>query len=341
MKKIALIVAFAALLVACATKQSVEEKVVVAYVTSWSRIVPNPNVMTHINYAFGHVTESFDGVRIDNPERLRMLTELKTQNPQLHVLLSVGGWGSGRFSEMVASDETRLAFCRDCQRVVKEYNLDGIDIDWEYPTSNAAGISSSPDDKANFTLLMRDLRKALGKKALVTLATVASAQYIDFPAIMPYVNFVNMMTYDMGSAPTHHAALYPSEHAKWLTASQGTEAHLKAGVPAHKLVMGVPFYGRGTKAIGSFLDYKRIQTNEHVREAWDSVAQAPYLENTDGELVLGYDNPRSLRIKCEYIRKNGLRGVMYWDYAGDNEAGDLQHTLWDELGTKGSTKAKK
>lgn len=320
---------------ACTTKRQVtEEKVIVAYVTSWSKVMPNPHVMTHINYAFGHVTDSFDGVRIDNEERLRMIAELKAQNPQLRILLSVGGWGSGRFSEMVASDTTRLAFCRDCKRVVKEYNLDGIDIDWEYPTSNAAGISSSPNDKANFTLLMRDLRKTLGKKALVTLATVASAQYIDFPAIMPYVNFVNMMTYDMGSAPTHHAALYPSEHAKWLTASQGTEAHLKAGVPAEKLVMGVPFYGRGTKEIGSFLDYKRIQTNDHVREAWDSVAQAPYLENTDGELVLGYDNPRSLKIKCEYIRQNGLHGVMYWDYAGDNEAGDLQHTLWDELGTK-------
>ena len=324
---------------ACTTKRQVtEEKVVVAYVTSWSNVIPNPFVMTHINYAFGHVTDSFDGVRIDNPERLRMLTELKRQNPQLHVLLSVGGWGSGRFSEMVASKETRLAFCRDCKRVMKKYNLDGIDIDWEYPTSNEAGISSSPDDKANFTLLMHDLRKTLGKKALVTLATISSAQYIDLRAIMPYVSFVNMMTYDMGSAPMHHAALYPSERTRWMTASQGTEAHLKAGVPAEKLVMGVPFYGRGAKMIGSFLDYKRIQTNEHVREAWDSVAQAPYLENTDGELVLGYDNPRSLKIKCKYIRQKGLHGVMYWDYAGDNEAGDLQHTLWDELGTKEVTK---
>ena len=115
---------------ACPTKRQVtEEKVVVAYVTSWSNVVPNPFVMTHINYAFGHVTDSFDGVRIDNPERLRMLTELKRQNPQWHVLLSVGGWGSGRFSEMVASKETRLAFCRDCKRVMKEHNLDGIDID--------------------------------------------------------------------------------------------------------------------------------------------------------------------------------------------------------------------
>ncbi|EKC62552.1 protein containing Glycoside hydrolase, family 18, catalytic domain protein, partial [human gut metagenome] len=78
---------------------------------------------------------------------------------------------------------------------------DGIDIDWEYPTSNAAGISSSPDDTKNFTLLMRDIRKAIGPKKLLTLATVASGEYIDFQAILPYIDFVNIMSYDMGNAP--------------------------------------------------------------------------------------------------------------------------------------------
>ena len=96
--------------------------------------------MTHINYAFGHVNESFDGVRIDNEERLKQIVDLKKQNPELKVLLSVGGWGSGRFSEMAANDEYRRAFAADCDRVVKEFALDGIDIDWEYPTSSMANI---------------------------------------------------------------------------------------------------------------------------------------------------------------------------------------------------------
>lgn len=177
---------------------SKDGKVIVAYVTSWSRVMPDPKTMTHINYAFGHVTNTFDGVRIDNPERLRSIVELKKQNPHLKVMLSVGGWGSGRFSEMASDARRRWAFAEDCRRVVDELGLDGIDIDWEYPTSRAAGISASDEDTDNFTLLMRDLRKTLGKKRLLTLATVSNARYIDFKAIDKYINFVNIMAYDMG-----------------------------------------------------------------------------------------------------------------------------------------------
>ena len=165
--------------------------------------------MTHINYAFGHVNETFNGVRIDNPDRLRMIVGLKAQNPALKVMLSVGGWGSGRFSEMAATSENRLSFARDCKRVVDEFGLDGIDIDWEYPTQSQAKISSSPDDTENFTLLMRDLRKILGKRSLITAATVSTANYIDFRSCVQYMDFVNVMAYDMGGNRGHHASLFP------------------------------------------------------------------------------------------------------------------------------------
>ena len=134
-----------------------------AYVTSWTDEIPDPSHMTHINYAFGHVNDSFNGVRVDNPDRLRSIVALKKQNPALKVLVSVGGWGSGRFSEMAADPKNRKAFANSCKKLVKDFNLDGIDIDWEYPTSSAAGISSSPADTDNFSALMHDLRKALGK----------------------------------------------------------------------------------------------------------------------------------------------------------------------------------
>lgn len=316
-----------------ARKQVVQDtdKVVVAYVTSWSRVMPDPSVMTHLNYAFGHVTESFDGVRVDNPKRLHQMVELKKQNPQLQVMLSIGGWGSGRFSEMVTDPQLRHKFARDCRRVVDEFQLDGIDIDWEYPTSNAAGISAAPTDKDNYTLLMHDIRKAIGPAKQLTLASVASADYIDFPAIMPYVDFVNIMAYDMGGAPTLHSGLFPSEHTRWMTSSQAVQSHLQKGVPAHKLVMGMPFYGRGGKRYKGFGDYNSIQVGDFVQR-WDSLAMVPYLmDPQNGELVFGYDDARSLSIKCEYILQQQLHGGMYWDYAGDDAQGTLSHTVWDCL----------
>lgn len=327
-------------LVSCGSVKSGEEvvaasrdsKVVVAYVTSWSEVMPDPQYMTHINYAFGHVNESFNGVKIDNEERLRQIVDLRKQKPELKVLLSIGGWGSGRFSEMAANDEYRRAFAADCDRVVKEFALDGIDIDWEYPTSSMANISSSPDDTENFTLLMQDIRAAIGNEKELTLATVASARYIDFKAILPSVDFVNIMAYDMASAPKHHSALYPSGYSGDITSDGAVTAHLKAGVPPSKLVMGMPFYGRGGDGYPSFQDYNKVgNTDTQYTEKWDEVAQVPYLADKNDTLVFGFENPRSLAIKCQYILDKDLLGGMYWDYSGDNEQGDLRRTVAENL----------
>lgn len=325
-----------AILLSCTSKQteqdstkSLDSKVVVAYVTSWSDVMPDPKYMTHINYAFGHVNETFNGVKIDNEKRLKEILKLKDSNPNLQILLSIGGWESGRFSEMAADSTCRKAFADDCRRVVAQLKLDGIDIDWEYPTSSVAGISSSPDDTQNFTLLMRDLRNALGNGKSLTLASAASAEYIDFKAILPYIDFVNIMAYDMGNAPKHHSALYPSENSGHITASQAVEAHLKAGLPPSMLVLGMPFYGRGGEDYPNFQDFKETKnTDERFEERWDSTAQVPYLvDKKNGELVFGFENARSLTAKCNYILEQDLLGGMYWDYAGDNEQNELRMTV--------------
>ncbi|MBR7066407.1 MAG: ThuA domain-containing protein [Prevotella sp.] len=309
-----------------------DNMVVVAYVTSWTQEIPDPATMTHINYAFGHVNDSFDGVRIDNPERLRMIVGLKEKNPDLKVMLSIGGWGSGRFSEMAASEKNRKAFVKDCRKVVGDFKLDGIDIDWEYPTQSSAGISSSPDDTGNFTLLMRDLRRALGNKKLLTAATVCDAKYIDFRSCVQYMDFVNVMAYDMGNPPRHHAALFPSPVSSHITASQAVEEHLKAGVPASKLVLGMPFYGRGNREDSGLKEYDRTGIlPKGYEKRWDDVGKVPYIANEKGELVRGYDNSRSLAEKCQFILDHHLRGGMYWDYASDNSQGDERTTLYLSL----------
>ena len=315
------------------------EKVVVAYVTSWSEVTPDPKFMTHINYAFGGVNKTFDGVDISNPERLKMIAGLKKQAPELKVLLSIGGWGSGRFSEMAADTLLRASFAAACRRVVDLYNLDGIDIDWEYPTSKAAGISASPDDTRNFTKLMRDIRQAIGADKLLTLATVHNGSYIDFHGILPYIDFVNIMTYDMGNPPYLHSALYDSPNTNGNTTEAGVRAHLAAGVPPSMLVVGMPFYGRGKEPFHSFADYGKMKSlPEGFSEKWDEKALVPYITDTEGKLVLGFENARSLEIKCDYVIDNGLRGAMYWEYSGDDDNNTLRSAVADHILSKSDKK---
>ena len=320
--------------------QNQQGPVIIAYAMSRGD-VPDPTYITHINYAFGHVNETFNGVMINRPQnpnaarpndnvvretsedRLRAIVALKKQKPELKVLLSIGGWGSGRFSEMAANDNHRRAFVADCKRVLDEFDLDGIDLDWEYPTSSSSGISSSPSDMDNFTKLMREIREVIGRDKLLTFASAANARYVDFRAIEPIVDFVNIMTYDMGMPPYHHSALYPSEHAR-NSCEQSIDRHIAAGIPAEKLVLGMPFYGKGEPRI----NIHDIASHTDYTEQWDDVAKVPYLTNAAGEYVYTYENPRSLALKCEYLKKRGLLGAMYWQYSGDDAAGTYRKTVW-------------
>ena len=301
------------------------QRLVVAYVGAGSDVMPDTRLMTHIDYAFGHVNETFNGIRISRPERLEAIVAAKGD---VKVCLSIGGWGSGRFSEMAATEAGRKAFALDCARVIRQYNLDGIDLDWEYPTSSAAGISSSPEDTENFTLLMKEIRSAIGPDMLLTLASAASAKFIDFEAILPVIDWVNVMSYDMGRPPRHNAALRRSPNAGF-TMEGALERHLAAGIPKEKIVMGMPFYGHGNrKDYPDYVDYKdQKPPKEGLHEVWDDVAKIPYYADADGRMVLGFDNVRSIRAKCEFILSRGVLGGMYWEYSCDNEALDLSCTV--------------
>lgn len=202
------------------------------------------------------------------------------------------------------------------------------DIDWEYPTSDAAGISSSPDDTRNYTLLMHELRRALGKKRLLSLASVSHAEYIDFKAVEPYVDFVNVMAYDIAVPPRHHAALYPSGMTSGMCGDEAVNRHIKAGIPARKLVLGMPFYGRGGKDPGGFCDYSKLVTLKEYTPQWDDEAKAPYLVDGNGRMVYTYETPRSIACKCEYIKQHGLLGAMYWEYGSDDSAGTLRKAVY-------------
>ena len=311
-----------------AGKHKDDGPVVAAYITGWIDDMPMPDcsVLTHINYAFGKVNETFDGVTIQRPDHLRQLAGLKKDH-KIYVVLSIGGWTAGGFSEMASTDKRRRSFAKDCKRIVKEYGLDGIDIDWEYPSCSEAGISSSPADIDNFTLLMRELRKSLGKDYLLSCATVADAKFVDFKAIEPYVDLVNIMMYDVGNPPYHHAALYRSEKSGRVTAQEALKAHLDAGMPVNKLVLGVPFYGRAVKGFGDTA-YGALVKRDDVIRMWDDIAKVPYLVK-NGEFVCTYEDAESLAWKCKFIKETGMRGAMYWEYRNDDEAGTLRHAVWN------------
>lgn len=313
--------------------QSTEKKIV-AYVTSWSSVTPDPFVMTHINYAFGGVGSDGVSVYADGTSRMQQLVRLKNRNPKLKVLLSIGGWGRGNFSPMAKDETKRKAFAQACRAFCDKYNLDGIDIDWEFPGNNSSGETSPSNEKQNYTLLMRDLREALGSDLLLTMASSADPGYYDFKNCIQYLDFVNVMTYDMSGPPNHHSALYRGGKVGngWLVQSESIQNHLKAGIPASKLVMGLAFYGNsGAGSQISLQEIKNGIASGRWTDNWDNVAKVPYVTDSSGKFAYGYDDERSLTVKCQYIVKQKLAGAMYWEYANDDNKGTERKTVYECL----------
>lgn len=311
--------------------------VIVGYVTSWGNRIPDPTYLTHINYAFGKVDSDFETLKISGESRLKKIVALKSSHPQLKVVLSIGGWGAGNFSEMAADEAHRKQFCQNCLNAVKKFNLDGIDLDWEYPTSSSAGISSSPADKQNFTLLVKDLRAVLGSDKLLTMASSSSAKYVNFKDFIDYMNFVNLMTYDMGDPPYHNAGLYKSGKTR-RSCDESVTLHYQAGVPYDKIVLGMPFYGRDdekTKPFtagddDNFVYYCDITKGDYT-ECWDATAMVPYLTDAAGTMMLSYDNETSIGLKADYVKQKGLKGAMYWAIEGDDSNWTLSKAIAGRL----------
>ena len=307
-----------------------EGYIIVGYATYWENTMPDPSLLTHINYAFAHIKDDFESLDIKKEDRLVRIAALKKSNPDLKVMLSVGGWGAGNFSEMAADANHRKNFCKNCLEAVKKHNLDGIDLDWEYPTSSSAGISSSPNDTKNFNLLLADLRAVLGNDKLLTMASSANAKYVDFKTAIQYLDFVNIMTYDMGKPPYHNAGLYTSSMTK-RSCNESVNLHYQAGVPYEKIVLGIPFYGHGNgvEFSSESVDYNEITYTGYTKR-WDNIAMVPYLVNSSGTMVLSYDDETSVGMKADYVKSRGLKGAMYWNI----EADDASWTLSKAISTR-------
>ncbi len=323
--------------------------------------------LTHVNYAFvpmrsGRLAE-LDAERTSG---LRALTELRRSHPRLRVLVSVGGWlGSKGFSDMALTAAGRRAFVESAVLFLRRHDLDGLDLDWEYPGLPGAGNPHRPEDRAHFTALLAELRAAFDarpaapaadeRRLELTIAAAASEDYlahVDLPAVARSVDLVNLMTYDFREAESGDKAGHPANlrthpaDPDAQSAEASVRRYLAAGVPAGKLVLGVPFYGRGWRGVGEGGLYTRgrplagvdvgsypkvlaLVGKDGWRRGWDEAAQAPFLSNPQGGFV-SYEDPESLRLKCRFVREQGLAGVMFWEYHAD-PSGVLLATLASEL----------
>lgn len=313
---------------------------IIAYYTENSSAIPDPACLTHINYAHGRFVdkETGDGgIWIEQPEKLRKVVELKKPKPSLKVLLMIGGWGdkADGFSMMARDPKKRALFCQTCAEHIRNYDLDGIDIDWEYPTVGPSENGKHPDDTKNFNILLKELREAIGNTKIISYASSSSADYVDWKTAMLYLDYVNVMTYDMGDPPYHNAPLYYSSTiTRKRSADQSITLHKSKGVPFDRQVMGVPFYGHGTDPYKADVKYNEMAQifssskydGKNIRK-WDPVAKVPYLVDESGNFLLGYDDEESVTFKGEYVVQKKLLGAMFWEYRHDDSQGTLRKAL--------------
>jgi chitinase len=299
---------------------------------------------------------------------LQQLRNLKALYPHLTSLISVGGWSlSGDFSAMAADPDLRGAFVASAISFIDTHGFDGIDLDWEYPVvggeSDSAGVAADAD---NLLLLLRELREALGPDrplAMALGAGPAALEALDLSAVVDELTYVTLMTYDfhgaweVGTVTAHQAGLYDNADPidGDYNMDSAVQTLLEAGVPADKIVPGLPFYGRSFAGVsggdngfgapfsgagpgsfeGGILDYRDIAENytedEGYTRYWDDTAKAPWLYNPTSGIYISYDDACAIGHKVAYANSYGLGGVMFWETSGDD--GVLLGTVDEQLTT--------
>jgi chitinase len=336
-----------------------KKPVIIGYVGGFRGLIATDSIdvwrLSHINYAFVDIKDNRTWLHNEATDtvNLRKLSELKKVNADLKILISIGGWSwSKNFSDAVLTDSSTKNFALSAVSIVSKYNLDGIDIDWEYPGMIGDSNTYRPEDKQHYTILFKELRQGLDSlsnitqmKYFVTTAVGGSQHFIDhteMDKVQQYADFINVMSYDYtggwSSISNHHTNLYTSSgDSDQYSAHRSIQALINAGVPPAKIVMGVAFYGRGwqmesvdnnglyRKAVKpargggfTFLKDSLIDKNGY-KQYWDAKAKAPYLFNPESRIFITYDDERSVKEKCKYVKRHRLAGAMFWEYNSDKK----------------------
>ncbi|HEX7754145.1 MAG TPA: glycosyl hydrolase family 18 protein [Niabella sp.] len=311
--------------------------------------------ITHLIYGFGHL-DSLGHLalfRSKDTAALKAFQIIKHKYPRLKTMIALGGWGgckpcSGTFSHPDSIEQ----FSVSVKKFLQEYQLDGIDLDWEYPAiQGVPDHPFSPADKQHFTSLVISLRKKLGDKKLITFAAGGFQYYlnesIEWQKVAGVVDFVNLMTYDLvhgySTKTGHQSSLYAALPGE-ASVDRAIQFFKSIHFPLGKIIVGVPFYVRvfqvdttinnGLFQPGRFLFMSGYRWNTDSLSAangfiqyWDDHAAAPYWFNKERKLFATGDNERSLKLKTAYIRENHLGGIMFWELFYDT----FKNGLLDDL----------
>ncbi|HVX04201.1 MAG TPA: glycoside hydrolase family 18 protein [Rhodanobacteraceae bacterium] len=337
---------------------------VIGYATGWNPVQDKDlRKIDTLIFAFAKVEAGRVVLDAAAAKRLQPVIALKSRDPQLKVDISVGGWSAGGFSEAARTAAGRKAFADSAAQMLAAHDADGLDIDWEYPGHHESGIASSPDDRHNFTLLLKAVRASLDAAGAahhrrytlsIAIADGPFVSGIDLAAVNRYVDWFNMMTYDFCNSMTpdtcHHTGLHASRlaPADARTTGRAVRQFLAAGVPAAKLVIGAAFYARVFGGVdpahdGLYQPYRKfvgeipwpklkaeyIGKQGFVRR-WDAQADAAWLWNATTRTFITYDDPESIAAKAAFVKAKHLGGIMYWEQNLD-PTDELLDAIWRGL----------
>ncbi|MEG2805810.1 glycoside hydrolase family 18 protein [Stenotrophomonas sp.] len=335
------------------------------------------DTLTHLFYAFATIEDGRCAVDAQADAHFQALAALKRAHPHLHTLISIGGWNAGGFSDAARTAERRQRLVASCVALFFQQHpgsFDGVDIDWEFPVyGGPTDITDRPEDRRNMTLLVQEFRRQLdvagaarAQHLLLTAALPAGRVQTDGPydparsyeigALGRVLDFINLMSYDMGTgfspvstfnAPLREVPADPLAPAqrRWNNVEAAVQYYRQQGVPADKLVLGVPFYGRGFRVTADSADglyqpysapfdagdWARIRSRfldqPGWQRRWHPVAQSPWLYNPAERIFISYEDPTSIGLRAGVAKATGLRGVFTWELTGDDAQGSLLQAM--------------
>ncbi|KAL8692321.1 MAG: hypothetical protein Q9218_002638, partial [Villophora microphyllina] len=320
--------------------------------------------LTHINLAFVLFGPDFKLIDTDG-ELISRVTFLKSRYQGLRVNVAIGGWAfndpptQSLFSDMATSEVNRQIFVKSLTDFLTKYNLDGVDIDWEYPAAPDRG--GKVDDTEGYVLLMSDIRDAFDQinpawEATVTVPT--SYWYLrgfDVTSLQDYVDWFNVMSYDLHGMWDQHNKFtgpYLEGHTNITEIEQGLDLLWRNGIGPNKVVLGFAFYGRSftmsdpgcskpgctfsTSGIkgdctntGGILSYSELSSRNKsldVHTFYDPKSTVKY-NVYNGNQWISYDDQESFTDKKRYLTSRCLGGLMIWAIDQDTQNHDALEGL--------------